>query len=76
MKSRIEQFNKIVEFAIPWLALAVLLTYSYTKFFQHPYGFRWANPGTIEYLFVYPNPPTLQVGDQLVQVGQMPWADF
>ena len=76
MKSRIEQFNKLVEFAVPWLVLAVLLTYSYTKFFVHPYGFRWSSPGTVDYIFVDPKPPTLQVGDQLVRIGREPWSDF
>jgi len=76
MKSPSEQFKKIVEFTIPWLVLAILLTYSYTKFFQHPYGFRWRSTGIVEYLFVHPDPPTLQVGDQLIQVGPLRWADF
>ncbi len=76
MKSHNEQFNKMVEFAIPWLVLAILLTYSYTKFFQHPYGFRWRPNGIVDNLFVSPKPPTLQLGDKLMQVGPVPWADF
>jgi signal transduction histidine kinase len=76
MKSNDERFNKIVEFAIPWLVLAILLTYSYTKFFQHPYGFRWRSNGIVDNLFVYPKPPTLQLADKLMQVGPVLWADF
>ncbi len=76
MKTNNEQFKKIVELAIPWLVLIILLTYSYAKFFMHPYGFRWSSAGIVEFLFVYPDPPTLQVGDRLVQIGDVRWADF
>jgi signal transduction histidine kinase len=76
MKSPMERFKKVVEFTVPWLVLAILLTYSYSKFFLHTYGFRWQSTGNVEYLFVYPNPPTLQVGDKLVQVGQVRFVDF
>ncbi len=76
MKTDNEQFKKFVELAIPWLVLIILLTYSYTKFFMHPYGFRWSSAGTVEFLFVYPEPPTLQVGDRLLQIGDVRWNDF
>ncbi len=67
----------VIEFTIPWLALVILLTYSYSKFFMHPYGFRWSPAnGVVEYLFVDPQPPTLMVGDQLIKVGPVSWPDF
>jgi hypothetical protein len=43
---------------------------------MHSDGFRWNPNGVIEYMFVYPQPPTLKVGDQLVRVGLVEWDDF
>jgi signal transduction histidine kinase len=76
MKTNNEPFSKIVELAIPWLVLAILLTYTYTKFFQHTYGFSWRSTGIVAGLFVDPNPSTLQVGDKLIQVGPVQWGDY
>lgn len=68
--------KNIVEYALPWLVLAVLLTYTYAKFFQHPYGFHWVATGFIDEVFVKQAGPTLEVGDRLVKVGQISWNTF
>jgi signal transduction histidine kinase len=78
MNKRKEQTKFIFENAIPWLILAVLLIYTYAKFFQHSYlGFRVDSTGQV--IFVFDGgltEPTLRVGDQLIQVDSMRWDDF
>jgi signal transduction histidine kinase len=67
-----------LENAIPWLVLAVVLFYCYARFFEHPYqGFRPDSTGKV--IYVYANQdvlPTLQIGDQLIQLGDLFWSDF
>ena len=76
MNHRNEQFKKILEFTLPWLVLALLLTYSYAKFFQHPFGFSYNPGGNIELVFVEQPEPTLREGDRILQVGPLTWKDF
>lgn len=61
------------------LVLLVLLTlawFTYVYFFQVPYaGFDFSN-GQIIYVFVPTSDSSLQVGDELVQVGDVTWEDF
>ena len=70
-------FRKLFEYSLPWLVLAVLLTYTYSKFFVHPYGFRFdTTNGRIMYIFVQQPEPTLKVDDQLVKIGPVGWDAF
>ena len=72
-----KSYQRIVEHTLPWLVLAILLIYTFAKFFGHPYGFRF-DPSTGEVLFVFveQHEPTLMVGDRLLQVGTVRWEDF
>ena len=68
---------KIFEYIAPWLVLAILLTYSYAKFFRHGYGFRMgAATGLVLFVFDQQPEPTLHENDQIVQIGSVPWTDF
>ncbi len=61
-----------IEHLLPWLVLVILLIYTYLELFATPYlGFNF-NPSTGAVQAVYVNlpVPSLQVGDELVQVGQ------
>ncbi len=71
-----EPFRPFFERVLPWLVLAILLTYSYAKFFQHPYGFSWDSNGVVDKVFLSHPAPTLNVGDHLVQVGSLSWQAF
>ncbi|MBI5841942.1 MAG: hypothetical protein HZB19_17780 [Chloroflexi bacterium] len=75
MNHRKEQFKKTLEYSLPWLFLALLLAYTYAKFFQHPYGFAWDPNGDVDRVFVNQE-PALMVGDHLVQVGPLDWETF
>ncbi len=66
----------IVEFALPWFVLAILLTYTYVKFFEHPYGFSWESNGHVYDVFVNQPAPGIKVGDQLVKVGPLTWDEY
>ena len=68
--------KKIAEYTVPWLVLIILFTYSYAKFFRHPYGFGWEPNGEIYDIFTKQPAPTLRVGDQLLQVGSLTWDAF
>lgn len=71
------QFKKIVEYALPWLVLAILFFYSYIEFFQHPFGFAWHPDGSISFVYVQQTAaPTLMVGDRIVQIGELSWDAF
>jgi signal transduction histidine kinase len=76
MNNRQESIKRLAEVTLPWLVLAIILTYSYAKFFQHPYGFSWAPNGSVDRIFVDQEGPTLMLGDQLVQVGPLTWDAF
>lgn len=72
-----ETLRKALEYVLPWLVLAVLLTYSYADFFRHPYGFRWSgSDGMISKVFVTEREPTIHVGDKLVRVGSTDLQSF
>ncbi len=67
----------IIEQVMPWFILAILLFYTYAKFFGHQYGFRWhPSTGAIIYVFDKQPEPTLREGDQIVQIGPLLWEDF
>jgi len=65
---------------IPWLMLTIMLGFTYAFFYQTPYaGIYFSSDGTLARVYVNPATPpnqTLQVGDQLIQVGSVAWRDF
>lgn len=63
---------------LPWVVLAILLLYTYAKFFEHPYiGFRVGPPGDVILIFVERGAqPTLEVGDQIIEIDSVRWEDF
>lgn len=77
MSVRRNSHRLFLEHALPWLFLLILLTYSYAKFFAHPYGFRWdVSTGVLFHVFDDQPEPTLQVDDRIIQVGIVRWEDF
>ncbi len=67
-----DRLKRVLEYTLPWIILAVLLTYSYADFFQHPYGFWWPRlDGIITKVFVNEREPTIHTGDKLVRVGSV-----
>ncbi len=77
MSSRKSSLWLIVEQVTPWFVLAILLFYTYAKFFGHPYGFRFdPSTGIILEVFEKQNEPSLKKDDQLVQIGNLRWKDF
>jgi signal transduction histidine kinase len=71
-----ELFRKIVEYVLPWVSLAFLLTYSYVKFFKDPYGFGWEGTGQVYIVYTNQPSPTLMVGDELVKIGPLTWEAY
>lgn len=65
---------------LPWLVLAVLLLYTYAKFFEHPYyGFRWSSENREVFAIYVPQDdiyPPLQKDDVIVQIGPLRLDDF
>ena len=77
MQKSNESLKAVLQYVLPWLVLIILLVYTYAKFFQDQYGFRWdPDTGIIEYVYKDQSGLTLQPGDQLVQIGSLPWNDF
>ena len=77
MKTRNTSLWQIFEHVLPWLVLAILLTYTYAKFFRHSYGFRVEpSTGLVVHVFDKQPEPTLQVNDRIVQIGSVRWEDF
>lgn len=77
MNTRKNSLWLIMAQLMPWFVLAVLLFYTYAKFFGHPYGFRWgASTGVIAHVFVEQPEPTLKEGDQIIQIGSLSWEQF
>ena len=77
MKTRNISLWWIFQHVLPWLVLAILLTYTYAKFFRHSYGFR-IDPSTGHVVFVFDKQPepTLRESDQILQIGSVRWEDF
>jgi len=77
MKIRNSPFWSIIEQVIPWLILAILLVYSYAKFFRHSYGFRLeGSTGRVMLVFEPQLEPTLREGDRIIQMGSVRFVDF
>ena len=77
MKMRNSSLWLIIEQVVPWLVLAILLTYTYAKFFRHSYGFR-VDPSTARVVWVFDQQPepTLRENDRIIQIGSVLWEDF
>src|ERR1044071_6847411 len=77
MKTRNNSLRWIFEHVVPLLVLAILLTYTYAKFFRHTYGFR-VEPSTGLVVSVFDNQPepSLRVNDRILQIGSVRWEDF
>ncbi|PKN91233.1 MAG: hypothetical protein CVU44_20175 [Chloroflexi bacterium HGW-Chloroflexi-6] len=78
MKALKAQFSRIVEQALPWAVLAVLLLYTYVKFIEAPYiGFRWASSSEVVILFTNgDNLKPIQLGDRLLQADSVTWTEY
>ena len=76
MNTRKSSLWLVIEQVIPWFVLAILLFYTYAKFFGHPYGFRWDSSGIIIYVFDKQPEPTLKEGDKIFQIGPVRWDEF
>ena len=63
--------------SLPWLVLAVLLFYTYAKFFEHPYyGFRWNSENREVFAIYVPQDdidPPLQKDDVIVKSAPYDW---
>lgn len=68
----------IIERVLPWVVLAILLAYTYARFFVEPYsGFDIDSDGDVVHVYLQGNPGApLRIGDHLMRVGPMAWADF
>jgi signal transduction histidine kinase len=77
MKTRNNSLWWIFEHVLAWLVLAILLTYTYAKFFRHSYGFRVdASTGLVVWVFDKQPEPTLRENDRILQIGSVHWNDF
>jgi signal transduction histidine kinase len=77
MDKRNNRLKDVLEHTLPWLVLAILLSFTYAKFFEHSYGFRFdPDTGKIVLVFVQQPEPTLMEGDQLIRIGSVSWEDF
>ena len=77
MKTQNNPLWLIFEHVVPWLVLAILLTYSYAKFFRHSYGFRIEpSTGVVVLVFDKQPEPTLRENDRILQIGPTRWEDF
>jgi len=71
-----EPQKKVFQYILPWLVLALLLTYTYASFFQHPYGFGWDPDSDVYVVFTPRSAPTIEVGDRVLQVGSVAWETY
>lgn len=63
----------------PWLVLAILLAYTYARFFVAPYaGFVFSTSnGSVEMLFLQGEPGAdLHEGDKILKIGSVAWEDY
>jgi signal transduction histidine kinase len=66
-----------LEQGIIWLVLGVLFFYSYAHFVARPYaGFAFSGSSVTAVYESGPGAATLQVGDELLQVGPVSWDQF
>jgi len=76
MTERPARASLIFERILPWLLLILLGIFTYAYFTQVPYpGFQMTSGGVYE-IFVDPTNAALQVGDQVIQVGEIAMETF
>ncbi len=76
MNKHTERF-KWISGILPWFVLAILLLYTYVRFFEYPYqGFRLDPAGRIIEVYVGNNPQKLLLGDRLIEIDGLRWDDF
>jgi signal transduction histidine kinase len=76
---RLQRLNLArLESILPLFIFVILVGFTYALFFQVPYaGIDFSPQGTIFSVYVVNSPSNnLHVGDQLIQVGPVSWADF
>jgi two-component sensor histidine kinase len=79
MSLRSRAFSLFIELSLSILFLAILVPFTIGHFFVRPYmGFNLLAPnGVVSAVFVHPrNPPSPEIGDQLIQVGSLTWNKF
>lgn len=78
MNGKMQRVRMVLENVLPGLVLAFLLTYTYARFFEHPYqGFRSDSDGKVIYIFAnHGSNPTLKLGDRLIQLGDITWSEY
>jgi len=77
MAKRNQKLRYILEYALPWVVLAILLFYTYAKFAQHPYsGFRLSTEGQVVTFYVKNTEHLLEVSDRVIQIDTLLWEDF
>lgn len=77
MAKRDQKLRYILEYALPWVVLAILLFYTYAKFAQHPYsGFRLSTDGQVVTFYIKNTEHLLEVGDRVIQIDALLWEDF
>jgi signal transduction histidine kinase len=68
---------RFFELILPWVVLIFLASFTYDLFVKVPYaGFEFAEGKIIGIYKTEPGQDTLQIGDRLIQVGQVTWDDF
>lgn len=71
----VPQPHSFLEESLRWFTLAILMTFTYARFFQAPYaGFQWRTDGVVGEVHV--RGAGIEVADQLVQIGPVKWEDF
>jgi signal transduction histidine kinase len=74
MPNRREQLISALEHALPWVILAILLLYTYAKFFKHPYlGYKTDSQGVIFEIYKNGGTTPLEPGDRIIQIGPDRW---
>ncbi len=68
--------KNLIENVLPLVSLALLLTYTYAKFFRHTYGIAWGGDGVVSAVYINEREPTLHEGDRLILVGSVPFSAF
>ena len=76
MIKRTKRFLPWLEQVIPWLILVLIAVFTYAKFIRVPYiGFEFTS-GKVSEIFIPTSYDSLQIGDQLIKVGQVPMEEF
>lgn len=78
-RQRLTSVDFLIDNIFPWVVLAILFAYTYVLFILYSYtGFDFdPSDGTIESVFVHAQTDAdLQVGDRLIKVGQVAFADY